>query len=73
MNPKRAIIGAVAEAVEFGFWAGINGAQTAHDAFCLLPLGERVSDAVLDTLLGPADRFEYVSTTTPTSPPPTIS
>lgn len=66
---KRLIL----EGVEFGFWAGINGATAVHDALCLLRPYERTSDVVLDTLLGPADSFEYVSTTTPKSPPPTIS
>jgi hypothetical protein len=34
----------------------------------------RVSRALLlDTMLGPAEPFEYVSTTAPSSPPPTIS
>lgn len=58
------------EGIEFGFWAGINAASAAHDAFCLLPLYERGADAVLDTLLGPAERFEYASTTAPASAPP---
>lgn len=60
----------VGEVVELGFWAGINAASMAHEAFCLLPLYERGADAVLDSLFGPAERFEYVSTTAPATAPP---
>lgn len=35
-------------------------------SYCLLGTsGRQISDAVLDTLFGPAETFEYVSTTTP--------
>lgn len=70
---KRHILAGLGEAIEFGFWAGINVATAANNALCLLPGYERGAAVVLDTIIGPADSFEYVSTTTPKSPPPTIS
>lgn len=33
----------------------------------------RAQDALLDTIFGPAEPFDYVSTTAPSSPPPIIS
>lgn len=53
--------------------AVVVGANVSHRALSLLPGYKRATDAVLDSLFGPASSFEYVSTTTPTSPPPTIS
>ena len=35
-----------------------------------LPFYERARDAALDTILGPAEPFDYVSTTTPRTPCP---
>lgn len=56
-----------------GFSAAIATADTAHRALSLLPPYKRASAVVLDSLFGPAEPFEYVSTTAPTVPPPTIS
>lgn len=35
------------------------------------PAKDRLTDAVLDSLFGPAEDIDYVSRTAPSSPPPT--
>jgi hypothetical protein len=50
----------------------LDVAEGTDRAFSLLPLYGRARDLVLDTLLGPAEDFEVVSSTAPSSPPPTI-
>ena len=57
--------------------AGRNLLSVALPGTCLLTLPKRAGDVilgvVLDMLLGPEEDFEYVSRTTPTDTPPTIS
>jgi hypothetical protein len=48
-----------------------SAGDTLDSALCRLPLYRRPRDAALDSLFGPAEKFEYVSTTAPASPPPT--
>lgn len=41
------------------------GLQVVDSVVCRLPFGRPLRDAVLDTILGHPEPFEYVSTTTP--------
>jgi len=54
-------------------FAGFDAAERVERVFFLLPGYKPVRDLVLDTILGPAEDVEYVSTTAPSSPPPTDS
>jgi hypothetical protein len=48
-----------------GFSAAVAGVDLAHRTLSRLPPYRVGFDAVLDGLFGPADSFEYTSTTTP--------
>ena len=54
-------------------WAGGTALGRADRALSLLPPYRTGRDLVLDRILGPAEDFEYVSLTAPSSPPQTIS
>lgn len=51
----------------------IDCAEAVDSALCRTCLYRVPRAFALDTILGPAEQFEYVSTTTPSSPPPTLS
>lgn len=56
-----------------GLTAGFKAVEATDRAFSLLPPYRLGRDLLLDTVLGPAEDFEYVSRTTPTVTPQTIS
>jgi hypothetical protein len=53
--------------------AGFKAIERVDRALCLLPPYRLGRDLVLDSILGPAEDFEYVSKTAPRVPPQTIS
>jgi hypothetical protein len=52
-------------------FAGFKAAEAVDSALCRVPLYRQPRACVLDRLLGPAEDFEYNSTTTPS--PPAVS
>ena len=53
--------------------AGMTAAEYVERALSLLPGYNCTRALILDTVLGPAENFEYASTTTPPGPPPAVS
>jgi hypothetical protein len=56
-----------------GIFTAVSLIEKADRTFSLLPPYRRARGVVLDTVLGPAEKFEYASKTTPTGQPPAIS
>ncbi len=61
----RLAVKGVGAGLKTAWWVG----STTRRAISLLPPYRRAEGVVLDTLLGPAESFEYVSKTAPSSPP----
>lgn len=56
-----------------GAYLGVKVADAADRALSLLPPYKLWRDLWLDSILGPAESFEYSRTTAPTDTPPAIS
>lgn len=55
------------------FLAGENVVMAVDRVAMRCPVYRLPRDLVLDTILSPAEEWDYVSTTAPSSPPPTDS
>lgn len=55
------------------FVASFEAAEAVDTALCRVCLYRVPRAVLLDRILGPAEQFEHVSTTAPSSPPPLIT